>query len=403
MPSRRLRVAILIAAVAVIAGIIGLSLLGRPTIWLNPVENAGPRPPRQHALGLSLQGQVQAATRHEITAPAAGKVAGLLASSGQPVVAAQELLQLDAPALRQQLVAAQQRVTDLEALAEKAKDPSVQARLDKVEQLARNAAEITAQRRKELEDYKTQHADAVTLLDTLRQARAEVKTTQKALREAEQQLSAAQERSNRSGKADPALAALQARQQQELSDSKAAEARLADALAQALRLRPQLERLDVLRQGVDSADKLDHSMKAQLERLHRQPEFVMLAQGAQRVQEAKNGVTQLEQQVAALSVRAPQAGLLQELRVRPGQPVKAGDTVAVIEETGDARLVFTASATDLSRLAVGWRVKVRPIGGKPFTGTISQLVPGKTTGQVVVQPQQPESVPPPGTALQARL
>jgi multidrug efflux pump subunit AcrA (membrane-fusion protein) len=386
---------VLILLGVVIGGLIALALLGRSPLW-ELATGAGPRQPR---LGLTLHGQVQAATRHEITAPAAGKVAGLMVSPGQSVAAGQELLQLDAPALRRRLVAAQQDVARLQALHEKSKDRRVQERLDKAEALLSNVTGILQERRQQLDDFRKQNPGAVIALDTLAQARDRLDAADQALREAEQQFQTAAERAGATGKPDPNLPRLKSERDQCLAEREAAHAATADATAAHDRRREEIQRLAALTTGVDHAVKLQRDLQAQLERVKKEPEVAMLLQGARRIQQAQDRVTELERQVAALSVRAPAAGVLQDLRARPGQAVTQAEVVAVIADAGP-RLVFTASAADVARLAIGWRVTVTPAGGQPFKAAISELDPA---GRLIVQPLQPQSLPPPQTPLQAKL
>ena len=82
--------------------------------------------------------------------------------------------------------------------------------------------------------------------------------------------------------------------------------------------------------------------------------------------------------------------------------------MAVVEETGEPRLVFEAPAAQTAALVVGQRALVAVADaederGLGFAAAITQVVAAGERAMVYLQPLGKVSLPPAGTALTARL
>ena len=95
---------------------------------------------------------------------------------------------------------------------------------------------------------------------------------------------------------------------------------------------------------------------------------VEVAQAQLREAQARNG---------RLNIRAPEAGLVLERNVEPGQVVGAGSGVLFrMAARGEMELRAQMGEADLASLSVGVRAEVRPVGaGRTFEGQVWQLLP----------------------------
>lgn len=95
---------------------------------------------------------------------------------------------------------------------------------------------------------------------------------------------------------------------------------------------------------------------------------VEVAQAQLREAQARNG---------RLNIRAPEAGLVLERNVEPGQVVGAGTGVLFrMAARGEMELRAQMGEADLAVLNVGVRAEVRPVGtAKTFTGQVWQVAP----------------------------
>ena len=410
--SKRLWQIVVAAAVVLVLGIlVGLyatgRLPGRQAAVTQPIpptpERTTTRQPRPRAAGLSLRGRVEAAQTREVTSPRDGRVVALGCSEGQPVAQGQLLMQVDVPTLRRQLADAKQRLAHLQALREKADDPELRSDLQTAEANAKAAVAKQQQMQAELREFESRHPEVAAVLNTYQAAQAEAASAEMAYQNAQRVLDEAQKQVAITGKRSAQYDQVTSRYQAAYARHRAAQNGLERARAARWRLQSDVVKLNILRQRVASGKNLVPQAQAALERLRRRPEVAMIAKGKQQVEEAAAQVSRLEAEVAKLALTAPTSGLLRELRARPGQQVRAGQCVAVVSESGGARLVFQAGLKDGQRLAVGMKATVGLPDGSTFGGTLSQLAPEKTLVRVYVVPLQHRELPAPGTPLTVKL
>ena len=106
-----------------------------------------------------------------------------------------------------------------------------------------------------------------------------------------------------------------------------------------------------------------------------------------RVGVARAQLGQLRAQSARLSIVAPEAGLLLERKIEPGQVVSPGSGVLFrIAKRGEMELQAQLAEADLAALAVGTGADVTPVGSaRAFAGQIWQLSP-------VINPQTRQGI-----------
>jgi len=409
-------IVVALAAVLLIGVLVGLYLTGH----LVPRQPAGAVPPEHVAkpagkltgkptvtpeepLGLSLQGRVEAARDHQATAPGEATVMALAAPEGQPVVQGQLLLQLDAPTRRGALDAARKELERVKGLAEKASDPPLRDRLQGAETYAQQCAQKQQRMQAELDAFQQTRPELATVLETFQAARAEAESASLAFQNVSQEFNRVQGAAAHTGKPSAGFNDVSARYQAAYRRNAEAQARLEQARAARQQRHAEIAQLDLLRRRVTSGRETLKQARAALEKLRQTPAVAMMTQGRQRVQQATARVTALEAEIGKLAVKAPVAGMLHELTVRPGQRVQAGAVLAVVSEAGGSRLVCDAPARDAARLAVGMKAQVSLAGGRPFDATVSQLVPEQTATRVYLVPRKPLKLPAPGTMLIATL
>jgi len=96
-----------------------------------------------------------------------------------------------------------------------------------------------------------------------------------------------------------------------------------------------------------------------------------------RVEVARAQLREAQARNGRLNIRAPEAGLVLERNVEPGQIVGAGTGVLFrMAAGGEMELRAQMSEADLANLSVGVRAEVRPVGaGRTFNGQVWQLLP----------------------------
>lgn len=96
-----------------------------------------------------------------------------------------------------------------------------------------------------------------------------------------------------------------------------------------------------------------------------------------RVRVAQATLGQLRAQADRLNIVAPEAGLVLERNVEPGQVVGGGSGVLFrLARGGQMELLADLSENDLAKLSVGVRAEVTPVGSeKTFTGEVWQISP----------------------------
>lgn len=405
MTGRTWRIIIIIVIALIAGGIIGMSLVGRPEVWQPPVAPKTPPPATSDArpLGLTLHGQVQAARVQQILAPTAAKVTALVAPEGQPLAEGQPILQLDDPALRGRVAAARANLAKLQALQEKARDPLTQQRLQAAQARVDEAQVRLTQAREALQEFAAKNAGAAAVLDTYVAAQERADEVKGQYERAQTRFNQLQDKVAQTGKPTAEFLAAQQEFERLTQQHREAQSQFEQAREARSRSRHELTQLSLLRQRVASGEKIVADLRRLQQRALQTPEAKMLAQGEQRVQQAKAALAKLEQQQGKLAIEAPVSGTLSAIKVRPGQQVKAGQVLAVMQETGGARLVFRAGQGDHKRLAVGQRAKFSADNNAWVTAAVSQIVPEETSVRVYLVPVGEGAVPAPGTALTATL
>ncbi len=96
-----------------------------------------------------------------------------------------------------------------------------------------------------------------------------------------------------------------------------------------------------------------------------------------RVRVAQATLGQLRAQADRLNIVAPEAGLVLERNVEPGQVVSGGSGVLFrLARGGQMELLAELSEDDLAKLSVGVQAEVTPVGSeKTFTGEVWQISP----------------------------
>lgn len=98
---------------------------------------------------------------------------------------------------------------------------------------------------------------------------------------------------------------------------------------------------------------------------------------AARVRVASAQLGELDARTRRLDIVAPDAGLVLERRVEPGQVVSSGNGVLFrLAKGGEMEMLAQLSETDLAKLSVGVSAEVTPVGStKAFTGQVWQVSP----------------------------
>jgi len=98
---------------------------------------------------------------------------------------------------------------------------------------------------------------------------------------------------------------------------------------------------------------------------------------AARVQVAKAQLGEIRARTRRLNIVAPDAGLVLERNVEPGQVVSSGSGVLFrIAKSGQMELLADLSESDLARISQGAQAEVSPVGSQEqFAGTVWQVSP----------------------------
>jgi multidrug efflux pump subunit AcrA (membrane-fusion protein) len=123
------------------------------------------------------------------------------------------------------------------------------------------------------------------------------------------------------------------------------------------------------------------------------------------LEQDRSQVATLEQQLSGMTLRAPFAGIVSSLQVRPGDPVDRGVQVLAIARPGDPIVNADVNRDDAARITIGQRATVQGEGAAttPLEATVIGLIDGPAgvgqTAQLKVAWQQPP--PAYGAAVQA--
>lgn len=122
--------------------------------------------------------------------------------------------------------------------------------------------------------------------------------------------------------------------------------------------------------------------QAMLERLQAGPTAEDRAMAEARVKAAEAGVATARAQLAQAEVRAPFAGQIGALHVRPGELVVPGMPVLTLGDTTKMHVETTdLRETDVARIAVGMGVEVTfdALPGRTYRGTVARIAPMSNT------------------------
>lgn len=382
-----------------LAGLLSLVRPGKAPDGTPPVAGK-PRSGRE----LVLHGDVSAAAKEQVKAATNGTVGALLTAEGQPVAEGQLLVQLECPDLLSELNAARKRLEQAKARIAQARDDPEIKRLQKIEQALVQTLQSLETAELQLRSYRQQHSAAAEALKFRERAEENARRARGLYLAAKAAFEKAKAKANPNSEADTRTV-VRARMQME--DAKKAldltQSELADARAATDRYRSEVLQLQTLQREVQAGSKRRAELAAVRKRLAARREAQQKAIREARRQEAEAAVSTAEQAVKRCQVRAPRAGRLVSLQVRPGEKVRTGQTLAEIELSGGARLVCRGSAADADRVQVGQDATVEPVGGTRFAGRVSQVERLGDWTKVFIQPVGETALPAPGTALVARI
>jgi HlyD family secretion protein len=135
------------------------------------------------------------------------------------------------------------------------------------------------------------------------------------------------------------------------------------------------------------------------------------AAGGSRIELARASAAQLERRVAALTVRAPAAGIVYGLPRKAGETVKAGDLVASVGDPARLRVRVRVDEPDLPRVHVGQRLVIAFDGlpERKWEGKVLSVSPGvretggREVGEVIGEIADPERSLPPNASVNAQV
>lgn len=392
------RVILPLVALAVLAGLIILSIWGRPIMFrLQRPTTGEPQRPTE----VTLQGKAQEPEIQTLTAPAAGMIAALGATEGAPVTHDQLILQIDNSDLRKQHAAAMVKLARLERQVLGYKQLPVAPKVEAAQARVDEARVVREHLAAQLGDYETQHPGVASAIDTLNEAKRRQEATEKVYNAIRPQAEKAQ-RVAATGKPSADYSAIQQRFKESLANFQSAEQNLRLAQDEHQRLHAEVLELGRLRESAARAIRCEEQANADMKRLQVDPTAKALVAAEAALAAARKQAEQTEQALTTCAIKAPVDGLLTELRVRPGMTIRAGQKLATVRATGGVRLVFEAAAADSQRLRVGQQaVVIATAEGKSFKATISQLVPLGELSKVYLEPLGKVVLPAPGTALSA--
>ena len=136
-----------------------------------------------------------------------------------------------------------------------------------------------------------------------------------------------------------------------------------------------------------------------------------IAAARARLQDARVAVRLAQQQAAQTEVRAPIAGVVYGLAIRPGAYLTAGDLVANIGLMDRLRVRVYIDEPELGRVALGQPVTItwQALPDKQWTGTVEkkptaiEALGSRQVGQVICDIENPERLLIPGTNVDATI
>ena len=136
-----------------------------------------------------------------------------------------------------------------------------------------------------------------------------------------------------------------------------------------------------------------------------------IAAARARLEDARVALKLARQQSAQSEVRAPMAGAVYGLAVRPGAYLKTGDVVANIGLMDRLRVRVYIDEPELGRVALGQPVTIawQALPGKQWMGTVEkkptaiEALGSRQVGQVICEIENPERLLIPGTNVDATI
>ena len=133
--------------------------------------------------------------------------------------------------------------------------------------------------------------------------------------------------------------------------------------------------------------------------------------GGSRLALARASADQLERRLAALTVRAPAAGIVYGLPRKTGETVKAGDLVASVGDPAHLRVRVRVDQPDLPRVGVGQRMVITFDGlpDRKWEGKVLSVSPGvretngRVVGEVLGEIADPTRSLPPNASVNAQI
>ncbi|MGB9690780.1 MAG: HlyD family secretion protein [Candidatus Sumerlaeaceae bacterium] len=160
------------------------------------------------------------------------------------------------------------------------------------------------------------------------------------------------------------------------SEWEALTAELEYARSDARRLRELYQQGTTAKAELEAAESKAAYLERSAEAARKRYELLLAGTRAERVEQARAQVAELEAQLAELRVTAPPtSATLEVLPVRVGDVVGPNQDVAVLTLPNSLYVRFYVPAPWLSFLAIGQKLQVRPDGrpGKSTEGTIEQI------------------------------
>jgi HlyD family secretion protein len=136
-----------------------------------------------------------------------------------------------------------------------------------------------------------------------------------------------------------------------------------------------------------------------------------IAAARARLEDARVALKLARQQSAQSEVRAPMAGAVYGLAVRPGTYLKTGDVVANVGLMDRLRVRVYIDEPELGRVALGQPVTIawQALPGKQWMGTVEkkptaiEALGSRQVGQVICEIENPERLLIPGTNVDATI
>jgi HlyD family secretion protein len=136
-----------------------------------------------------------------------------------------------------------------------------------------------------------------------------------------------------------------------------------------------------------------------------------IAAARARLQDARVALKLAQQQAAQSEIRAPMAGVVYGLAVRPGTYLNPGDVVANVGVLDRLRVRVYIDEPELGRVALGQPVTItwQALPGKQWLGTVERKPTGieplgsRQVGQVICDIENPERLLVPGANVDATI